>query len=85
MVALRLILLALGLGFFAYLVATTGPETLLASVQSLSWWLLLVVAFPAALVVTLTLVRRARELTRVVAGLVALSFFRAAPPAPKSA
>ena len=53
MVALRLILLALGLGFFAYLVATTGPETLLVSIQSLSWWLLVVVAFPAAMVVIL--------------------------------
>ena len=53
MVALRLTLLALGLGFFAYLVATTGLQTLLAPVQSLSWWLLLVVVFPAALVVTL--------------------------------
>jgi putative membrane protein len=53
MVLVRLILLALGLGFFAYLVATTGLETLLTSIQSLSWWLLLVVAFPAALVVTL--------------------------------
>jgi putative membrane protein len=53
MVTVRLILLALGLALLAYLVAVTGPETLLASIQSLSWGLLVVVAFPFALVTTL--------------------------------
>lgn len=46
----RLILLALGLAGLAYLIAATGPGTVLASVQSLSWWLLVVIAFPFALV-----------------------------------
>jgi len=53
MAAIRLSLLALGVGFFAYLVVTTGPQILLASMQSLSWWLVVVVVFPATLVATL--------------------------------
>jgi putative membrane protein len=53
MAAVRLILLGLGLGFLAYLVLETGPWLLLAAIQNLSWRLLVVVAFPFALVTTL--------------------------------
>jgi putative membrane protein len=53
MALLRLVLLGLGLAFLAYLVLETGPGFLLASIQNLSWRLLVVVAFPFALVTTL--------------------------------
>ncbi|MFQ5899164.1 MAG: flippase-like domain-containing protein [Candidatus Methylomirabilia bacterium] len=50
---IRLSLLALGLAFLAYLVAKVGPDTVLASIRTLSWRLLVVLVFPFALVTTL--------------------------------
>jgi putative membrane protein len=51
--AARLVLLVLGLSFLGYMVIDAGPLTLLASIQSLSWRLLVVIAFPFALVTAL--------------------------------
>ncbi|MBI4588365.1 MAG: flippase-like domain-containing protein [Candidatus Rokubacteria bacterium] len=53
MTRIRLILLGLGLAFLGYLVTQVGPETLLASFQTLSWRLLLIVWFPFALITVL--------------------------------
>ncbi|MFQ5897471.1 MAG: flippase-like domain-containing protein [Candidatus Methylomirabilia bacterium] len=53
MKATRWILLALGLAFLGYLVAQVGPGTVLASIQTLSWRLLVVLVFPFALVTTM--------------------------------
>lgn len=53
MTAARLVLLALGLAFLGYMVAEVGPSAFLTSVQSLSWKLLVVMAFPFALVTAL--------------------------------
>lgn len=49
MKTLRLVLLAVGGLFVGYLVTKIGPDELLASVRTLSWWLLVVVTFPFGL------------------------------------
>ncbi|MFQ5827927.1 MAG: flippase-like domain-containing protein [Candidatus Methylomirabilia bacterium] len=50
---IRLILLVLGVAFLGLLIAKVGPGTVLASMQTLSWRLLVVLVFPFALVTTL--------------------------------
>lgn len=51
--AIRLALLVVGVVGLGYLVVETGPETLLASFQALSWRLLIVACFPFGLVTVL--------------------------------
>ncbi|MBI4561863.1 MAG: flippase-like domain-containing protein [Candidatus Rokubacteria bacterium] len=53
MTTVRLILLALGVAFIGYLIAQVGPATLVASFQTLSWRVLVVLIFPFGLVTML--------------------------------
>ena len=53
MTTLRLILLVLGVAFLAYLILQVGPGMVLASLQTLSWRLLVVLIFPFGLVTLL--------------------------------
>ncbi len=46
----RFTLLALGVSLVGFLIAQVGPGTLLASIQTLSWRLLVVLVFPSGLV-----------------------------------
>jgi uncharacterized protein (TIRG00374 family) len=50
---LRALLIAAGLGVVGYLVVQIGVATVWAALQTLSWWLLLIVVFPTALVAVL--------------------------------
>lgn len=49
----RFVLLALGLAFLGYLIAEVGPERILASVEALSWRLLVLLVFPFGAIATL--------------------------------
>lgn len=53
MTTVRWVLLALGVAFTGYLIALVGPVVVLASVQALSWRLLVVLVFPFSLVTML--------------------------------
>jgi putative membrane protein len=51
--ALRILLLVVGLGFLVVLVVENDPSAVLASVTQLSWRVLVILAFPMALVMAL--------------------------------